>query len=105
MGKLFEDESIVVAGVEHSADMDVYKLIDHFNSVNYKTVFLGSRQIARIDNLCSEILDDITRHPSLKHKKLSMFWRVMKMFGISGGKDIIEEEEKKYPPFFVAMPR
>lgn len=102
--KLFEDEIVVVAGIEHSPDMDVYKLIEHFNSVNYKTFFLGSRQIARIDNLCPEILDDIIRHPFITSMKLRKLGRWLKLLGLPAlGAD--KEEMKKNPPFFVAMPR
>lgn len=103
---LLEDNTIVVVGIEHSPDMDVYALLDFFNSVTYKTFFLGSRQIARIDHLCPEILDEIIRHPSITVPKPTMVNRLLKMFGTEyHGVDDDGTQVQKYPPFFVAMPR
>lgn len=103
---LMEDNTIVAIGVEHSHDMDVYALIDFFNSANYKTFFLGSRQIARIDHLCPEILDDVIRHPSISPPSLTRTAKWLKKLGLYTT-DIKSEEDQmhKYPPFFVAMPR
>jgi len=100
-----EDNTIVVIGVEHSPDMDVYQLIDFFNSAEYKTFFLGSRQISRIDHLCPEILEDIIRHPSITAPKLTRTARWLKRLGLLKANIDEEDQMRKYPPFFVAMPR
>lgn len=102
---LMNDNTIVAIGVEHSPDMDVYGLIDFFNSAKYKTFFLGSRQIARIDHLCPEVLDDIIRHPSISKPKLTTAGKWLKKLGLLHTENEDDDQMRKYPPFFVAMPR
>ncbi|KAL7439609.1 hypothetical protein ACHAXM_006776 [Skeletonema potamos] len=111
---LLEDKTIVVVGIEHSPDLDVKTLISFFQSVRYKTFFLGARQIARIDNLCDEVLDDVLDHPSVKVPTKNWARRLFMHLGliskdelrISGTKDTPEgPKRREAPPFFVAMPR
>ena len=111
---LFEDRTIVVVGVEHSPDLDVKTLIAFFQSVKYKTFFLGARQVARIDNLCDEVLDDVLDHPSVKvptknwARRLFMHLHLIPKdeLRISGTKETPEgPKQREAPPFFVAMPR
>ena len=110
---LLEEKKIVAVGIEHSPDMDVRRLIEFFADVRYKTFFLGARQIARIDNLCDEVLDDVLEHPSIKQTG-SMVRRFFIRLGliskeelrISGTKaDPEGPKRRETPPFFVAMPR
>lgn len=111
---LFEDKTIVVVGIEHSPDLDVKTLIEFFHSVRYKTFFLGARQVARIDNLCDEVLDDVLDHPSVKVPTKNWARRLFMHLGliakdelrISGTEDSPEgPKRREAPPFFVAMPR
>jgi hypothetical protein len=111
---LLEDKTIVVVGIEHSPDLDVKTLIEFFQSVRYKTFFLGARQIARIDNLCDEVLDDVLDHPSVKPPTKNWARRLFMHLGlipkdelrISGSEDSPEgPKQREAPPFFVAMPR
>lgn len=111
---LLEDNAIVVVAVEHSPDMDVRVLIDFFKQVKYKTFFLGARQIARIDNLCDEVLDDVLEHPSVSLPQGNWFRRLFIRMGlidkdelrISGEVDDMEGPKRRQtPPFFVAMPK
>eukprot|EP00986_Skeletonema_menzelii_P007880 scaffold3131_cov187-Skeletonema_menzelii.AAC.15 len=111
---LLEDKTIVVVGIEHSPDLDVKTLIEFFQSVRYKTFFLGARQIARIDNLCDEVLDDVLDHPSVKPPSKNWARRLFMHLGlipkdelrISGTEDSPEgPKRREAPPFFVAMPR
>ena len=110
---LLEDNRVVALGIEHSPDMDVRVLIQFFTQVRYKTFFLGARQIARIDNLCDEVLDDVLDHPSLKQNG-SVIRRFFIRVGliskeelrVSGDKKTPEgPKRRETPPFFVAMPR
>jgi len=111
---LLEDKTIVVVGVEHSPDLDVKTLIEFFHSVRYKTFFLGARQVARIDNLCDEVLDDVLDHPSVKPPTKNWARRLFMQLGlipkdelrISGTEESPEgPKQREAPPFFVAMPR
>lgn len=111
---LFEDKTIVVVGIEHSPDLDVKTLIEFFHSVRYKTFFLGARQVARIDNLCDEVLDDVLDHPSVKPPTKNWARRLFMNLGlipkdelrISGTEESPEgPKQREAPPFFVAMPR
>ena len=111
---LLEENRVVAVGVEHSPDMDVRVMIDFFTQVRYKTFFLGARQVARIDNLCDEVLDDVLDHPSVSLPQGNWFRRIFIKLGliskeelrISGGKDAPEgPKRRETPPFFVAMPR
>jgi hypothetical protein len=88
---LFDNHTIAVAGIEHSADMDINQLADFFTSVNYKTFMLGLRQLSRIDNLCPEILENILDHPYIHNDQGD--W-------LPHG-----EKQRTTPPFFVAMPK
>ncbi|KAL3809773.1 hypothetical protein ACHAXA_011216 [Cyclostephanos tholiformis] len=110
---LLEDYRVVAIGIEHSPDMDVRVLIEFFTQVRYKTFFLGARQIARIDNLCEEVLNDVLNHPSLK-QDVSVIRRFFIRVGLISQDDLRVLEDKKTPegpkrretpPFFVAMPR
>ena len=112
---LLEDNVIVVVGIEHSPDLDPRALIDFFRQVKYKTFFLGARQVARIDNLCDEVLSDVLDHPSVKQPGGSVLRRLFIDLGlvsgdelrISGGGGASPEgaRRRETPPFFVAMPR
>lgn len=110
---LLEEKIVVAVGIEHAPDMDVRKLIEFFEGVRYKTFFLGARQIARIDNLCDEVLDDVLDHPSLKQTG-SVVRRFFIRLGLISKEELRISGEKKdpegpkireTPPFFVAMPR
>lgn len=110
---LLEDHRVVAVGIEHSPDMDIRILTEFFSQVRYKTFFLGARQIARIDNLCDEVLNDVLDHPSLKQYG-SAFRRFFIRLGliskeelrIAGDKNTFEgPKRRETPPFFVAMPR
>jgi hypothetical protein len=113
---LLQDKTIVVVGIEHSPGMDVRALIAFFREVNYKTFFLGSRQIARIDNLCDEVLDDVLEHPSVSPPQPSILRRLFIKAGLVS-KDELRiapktpmeavslNKRRETPPFFVAMPR
>ena len=79
---LLEDRTIVVVGIEHSKDLDVRTLIAFFQEVKYKTFFLGARQIARIDNLCEEVLDDVLEHPYVSIPKGSWLRRFFIRLGL-----------------------
>jgi len=111
---LLEENAVVAVGVEHSPDMDVRVLIEFFTQVRYKTFFLGARQVARIDNLCDEVLDDVLDHPSVSLPQGGFIRRFFIKLGliskeelrISGDKDSPEgPKRRETPPFFVAMPR
>ena len=117
---LLEDHTIVVVGIEHSHDLDVRKLINFFREVKYKTFFLGARQVARIDNLCEEVLEDVLWHPSVSRPPYNLIRRLFMRLGLiskdelrifSTGKsrngELLESLPKwrETPPFFVAMPR
>lgn len=111
---LLEENTVVSVGVEHSPDMDVRALIEFFTQVRYKTFFLGARQVARIDNLCDEVLDDVLDHPSVSPPQGNLFRRFFIRLGllskeelrISGDEDSPEgPKRRETPPFFVAMPR
>lgn len=110
---LFEDKIAVAVGIEHSPGMDVRVLIEFFSSVRYKTFYLGARQLARIDNLCEEVLDDVLEHPYVKkhdHKIRRFFIRLgflsKEELRLSGNAATPEgPKRRETPPFFVAMPR
>lgn len=111
---LLEENTVVAVGIEHSPDMDVRVLIEFFTQVRYKTFFLGARQIARIDNLCEEVLDDVLDHPSVSLPQGNLMRRFFIRLGliskeelrVSGDKDSLEgPKRRETPPFFVAMPR
>ena len=132
---LLEDNTIVAVGIEHSPDMDPRVLINFFRQVKYKTFFLGARQVriwcpcdvlgaqspaffleqvARIDNLCDEVLADVLGHPSVSQPKGNWFRRFFIRIGlipkdelrISGDKTTPEGPKlREAPPFFIAMPR
>jgi hypothetical protein len=103
---LLQENTIVAVGIEHSPDLDAYELLSFFSEVNYKLFFLGSRQVARIDHLCEEILDDIIRHPSITPFKPTPLGDILGKLGlVDHGLGSDEDQEKKYPPFFVAMPK
>lgn len=110
---LFEDKIVVAVGIEHSPDMDVRVLVEFFSSVRYKIFYLGARQLARIDNLCEEVLDDVLQHPYVKkhdHKIRHFFIRLgflsKEELRLSGDAATLEgRKRRETPPFFVAMPR
>lgn len=113
---LLLDKTIVVVGIEHSPGMDVRSLIAFFKDVHYKTFFLGARQVARIDNLCEEVLDDVLRNPSVSPPKPSILRRLFIRIGLvssdelriapnSPSETLSLNKRRETPPFFVAMPR
>jgi len=99
--------TIVAITLEHSPDFNVYTIMEFFNTVRYKLFFLGKRQIARIDHLCDEILDDVIRHPSITPQNSTTFADFLKYIGLleRPEKEKKDQQWQKYPPFFVAMPR
>lgn len=101
---LLKSKTIVSVGVEHSPDMNVLKLIKFFDSVEYKTFFLGSRQLARIDNLCPETLYDVLTHPYLEPVTPTWSSLLLDKVGLSYH-ETASPSEYKTPPFFVAFPR
>lgn len=108
---LLLDNTIISIVVEHSPNMDMYKLMDFFNSVHYKTFFLGMRQIARIDHMCPEIMEQIINHPFITpdHSPSIMrkIWQFLGFVLPDQEKYVHphKENELMYPPFFVAFPR
>jgi len=63
---LFLNQSIATVGVEHTIDVDVDVLLQFFNSMNYRTYFLGKNHLVRIDNLCESVLHSIINRPEFK---------------------------------------
>ena len=113
---LLEDKTIVIVGIEHSPGMDVRALIAFFKDVQYKTFFLGARQVARIDNLCEEVLNDVLDHPAVSPPKPSILRRLFINVGLVSGEElriapksatdtVSINKKRETPPFFVAMPR
>lgn len=106
---LLEDNTIVIVGVEHSPDMDIHQLIEFFRSVNYKTFFLGKSQIARIDHLCPEILEQVLSHKSITPPEENHIRKLLQYFNIipQSNHPVHPHDDNKlqYPPFFIAMPR
>ena len=103
---LFKSKSIISVGIEHSPDMDVKSLVKFFNSVGYKTFFLGSRQLARIDNLCPETLDDVLMHPIIDESKVRWSTRLLNMLNFNKDKEeMILANSYRTPPFYIALPR
>lgn len=112
---LLLDKTVVVVGIEHAPDLNVRELIAFFREVQYKTFFLGARQIARIDNLCEEVLDDVLDHPSVSPPKPSFVRRVLMKIGLISKDELriapkasagaLSSQKRETPPFFVAMPR
>lgn len=106
---LLEDNTIVIVGIEHSPDMDIHELIEFFRSVNYKTFFLGKSQIARIDHLCPEILEQVLSHKSITPPKPNHIRKFLQYFNMipHSSHQVHPHEDNKlqYPPFFIAMPR
>jgi len=102
---LFKKKTIIAVGVEHSQDMDVLKLIKFFDSVEYKTFMLGSRQLARIDHLCPEVLYDVLRHPMIAEPANKHRWskRILKKIGLH--RESPRHGNHFSPPFFIAVPR
>jgi len=104
---LLEDQTITVVGVEHTEDLDPRDLIEFFRTVKFKSFFLASRQIHRIDHICPEMLDDVLDHPSVvKHPRLSKFAKMRRWVWEHLGFPPKKPKPKQVlPPFFVAMPR
>jgi hypothetical protein len=112
---LLLDKTVVVVGIEHAPDLNVRELIAFFREVQYKTFFLGARQIARIDNLCEEVLDDVLDHPSVSPPEPSFVRRVLMKIGLISKDELriapkasvgaLSSQKRETPPFFVAMPR
>jgi hypothetical protein len=113
---LLQDKTVVVVGIEHSPDMDARSLIAFFKEVQYKTFFLGARQVARIDNLCDEVLDDVLDHPSVSPPQPSFARRMFIKIGVisddelriapkTPSEELSLNKRRETPPFFVAMPR
>ena len=101
---LLKSKTTVSVGIEHSADMNVLKLIKFFDSVEYKTFFLGSRQLARIDNLCPETLNDVLAHPFIDPVPETWSSTFLNKLGL-GHRETKSISEYKTPPFFIAFPR
>ena len=127
---LLESRTIIAVGIEHAPDTDVFTLISFFKNVGYKTFFLGSRQIARIDHLCEEILLDVLKHPSITPPLPNTLRMILHKLGMMDlpvvnwkklHDDLFEKQmsnmtnnnfmtkrnvmsRRSYPPFFIAMP-
>jgi hypothetical protein len=69
--------------------MNISDLVDFFKALKYKIFMLGLRQLARIDNLCPETLENLLDHPHISHHD---------------GIHLFGEKQTISPPFFVAMP-
>merc|ERR1711971_415001 len=80
-------------------------LIKFFNSVGYKTFFLGSRQLARIDNLCPETLDDVLEHPIIDKMKFKWSDIFLNKLGFNRKDVLIAANGYQTPPFYIALPR
>lgn len=112
---LLERQAIKAVGVEHSSDLDIPALIAHFTELDYKTFFLGSRQLARLDHLCDEILAEILYHPSVDMtgpygRDSNPIRNLLMKAGVlddpvSHMKALPEGTRLSYPPFLVALPR
>ena len=104
---MFLDQLIGAVAVEHSSDMDVKKLIRWFDAVNYKTFFLGARQIHRLDHLCPEMLDDILNHPYVNHRPPlpRIEHAIKKVVDFILGEEEDPVHKQLFPTFFVGMPR
>lgn len=118
---LFENTDIVTVAIENNPSLNMWVLISFFDQVNYKTFFLGSRQLARIDHLCSEILEDVVRNPSITPPNPSLIqkilfslrfvrlksldWKRLDDNSIINNGTIVADTKKEYPPFFIAMPK
>jgi len=100
---LLKSKKVSAIGVEHSLDMNVLKLIKFFDSFEYKTFFLGSRQLARIDNLCPETLLDVLHHPMIN--PIESRWPRTLQNWLRGRPNNFISNEYRHPPFFVALPR
>lgn len=79
---LLQSRTIVAVGIEHAPDTNVFELMAFFKNVGYKTFFLGSRQIARIDHLCEEILNDVLTHPSITPPTPSTLRMILNRLGM-----------------------
>jgi len=100
---MFADELVTVVAIENAPGTDPFQLLDFFKEHKYKTFFLGSRQISRIDHLCEEILAEILSHPYITPQAPNRIVALLRFL------NIIETPPKKektwrYPPFFIAMP-
>merc|ERR1712150_70971 len=126
---LLRKRAIIAVAIEHTPDLIISDLISFFDNVKYKTFFLGSRQIARIDHLCPEILHDVLKHPSITPPKPSLLqsilhqlgmielpvtlWKKLEAYTFQKGNETINAMKDRnvmistrvsYPPFFIALP-
>ena len=63
---LFLNQNIVTVGIEHTIDMDIDVLLHFFNSMKYRTYFLGKYRLVRIDNLCRAALQTMLERPEFE---------------------------------------
>jgi len=91
---LLEDKTIVVVGMEHAPDLNILEMVAFYSELNYKIFMLGLRQLARIDNLCPEVLENLLQHPSI-------------LLHDDGNMPLYHPSNSVVltPPFFVAMPK
>lgn len=130
---LLQSRTIVAVGIEHAPDTDAFTLMSFFKNVGYKTFFLGSRQVARIDHLCQEILNDVLTHPSITPPEPSTLRMILNKLGMmelpvvdwkklhddAFGTQLMKNSNntntnhmpnrnvmsrRSYPPFFIALP-
>ena len=67
---LFLNQNIVTVGIEHTIDMDIDILLHFFNSMKYRTYFLGKYRLVRIDNLCRSALQSMLERPEFEAPSL-----------------------------------
>lgn len=111
---LLEDKTIRAVGMERSADLDVPGMIEFFRSVGFKTFFLGSRQIYRVDHLCEEILDEVLNFPGLNRQSIHSdeghpLRSLLQRWGVLNDplahyRELPESTMITYAPFVVALP-
>lgn len=111
---LLEDQTIRAVGMERSADLDVPAMIEFFRSVGFKTFFLGSRQVYRVDHMCTEVLDEVLNFPGLNResihsdeghpvRSLLQRWGVLND-PLATYRQLPEGSMVTYAPFLVALP-
>jgi len=112
---LMEEYTIRAVGMERSPDLDIFALIEFFRSVGFKTFFLGSRQLYRIDHMCEEILEEVLNFPGMNRQSIHTddgqpFRSLLQRWGVINDplahyRDLPKETVITYAPFLVALPK
>jgi hypothetical protein len=69
------------------------------------------RQIQRVDHLCPEILEQVIGHPYIHPHKSNIFRKSLQFLKLIDADDDAHmvhphaDNQFKFPPFFIAMPR